>query len=75
MPSPQENLQNLQKIGQIKAEPPAKWRFLDDCHKKRNVALYDGDFAEDEQLIGELIAVAKELQIAVEALGPVAPAV
>ncbi|MBI4990209.1 MAG: hypothetical protein HZC23_15450 [Rhodocyclales bacterium] len=145
MPSPQESLQNLQKIGQIKAEPPdqvefdglvrsarrklpdadnpalslesrftlaydaahslalaalrwhgyrsenrytvfqvlghtlsfppAKWRFLDDCHKKRNIALYDGDFAEDEQLIGELIAVAKELQIAVEALGPVAPAV
>lgn len=141
MPSPRENLQNLQQIGRIKAEPPdqtefdglvrsagrklpdaenpalslesrftlaydaahslalaalrwhgyrsenryivfqalahtlsfpaVKWRFLDDCHRKRNVALYDGDFAEDEQLIGELIAVTKELRIAVEALGPV----
>ena len=141
MPFPRENLQNLQQIGRIKAEPPdqtefdglvrsagrklpdaenpalslesrftlaydaahslalaalrwhgyrsenryivfqalahtlsfpaARWRFLDDCHRKRNVALYDGDFAEDEQLIGELIAVTKELRIAVEALGPV----
>ena len=140
MPSPLECLQNLQKIGQLKAEPPdqtefdglvrsalrklpdsenttlspdsrfilaydaahslslaalrwhgfrpenryivfqalahtvsfatAKWRFLDSCHQKRNVALYDGDYSEDEPLIKELIAVTKELRAAVEALGP-----
>ncbi|MEF8747542.1 MAG: hypothetical protein V5B31_06800 [Candidatus Accumulibacter propinquus] len=51
--------------------PVAKWRFLDDCHQKRSRALYDGDYEEDEPLIRELIAVAKELQAAVEALGPV----
>ena len=141
MPSPLESLQNLQKIGQLKAErpdqaefdglvrsalrklpdsenmslspesrfilaydaahslslaalrwhgfrsehryivfqalaytvsfPAAKWRFLDNCHHKRNVALYDGDYSEDEHLIKELIAVTKELGTAVEALGPV----
>ena len=53
--------------------PTAKWRFLDNCHQKRNVALYDGDYSEDEQLIEALIAAAKELQAAVEALGPIAP--
>lgn len=51
--------------------PAAKWRVLDNCHQKRNLALYDGDYAEDENLIKELIAVAGELQIAVDALGPV----
>ncbi len=141
MSSAQEQLQNLQKIGKLKAEPPnqsefdgllrsakrklpdaenaalspdsrfilaydaahslalaalrwhgfradtryiviqvlahtvsfqtAKWRFLDDCHQKRNAALYDGQSFDDEQLIKELIAVTKELQAAVEALGPV----
>lgn len=141
MPSAQEQLQNLQKTGKLKAEPPnqaefdglvgsakrklpdaensalspdsrfilaydaahslalaalrwhgfrsearyivfqvlgltatflaAKWRFLDDCHRKRNAALYDGQNFDDEQLIKELIAVTKELQSAVAALGPV----
>ena len=48
-----------------------KWRFLDDCHHKRNAALYDGSYAVDEQLIKDLIVVARELQAAVEGLGPV----
>jgi hypothetical protein len=52
--------------------PTAKWRFLDNCHQKRNIALYDGDYSEDMQLIEELIAVTKELQVAIEALGPIA---
>ena len=54
--------------------PTEKWRFLDNCHMKRNVALYDGDYFADEQLIKELIAVAKELHAAVKALGPVGSA-
>ncbi|MEF8718741.1 MAG: hypothetical protein V5B44_13830 [Candidatus Accumulibacter necessarius] len=41
------------------------------CRTRGNRALYDGDYEEDEPLIRELIAVAKELQAAVEALGPV----
>ena len=61
----------FQVLGSTASFPVAKWRFLDSCHQKRNVALYDGDYAEDEQLISELIKVAVELQGAVNALGPV----
>ncbi|MEZ5614592.1 MAG: hypothetical protein R3E35_05195 [Rhodocyclaceae bacterium] len=61
----------FQALAHTLSFPTAKWRFLDDCHQKRNVALYDGDFSGDEQLIGELIAVTKELRSAVEALEPV----
>lgn len=51
--------------------PAGKWRFLDDCHRKRNAALYDGDYSADEQRIKELVAVTKELLAAVMTLGPV----
>ena len=51
--------------------PNEKWRLLDDCHQKRNAALYDGNAADDELLIEELIVVTKDLQIAVIELGPV----
>ena len=61
----------FQVLGHTVSFPTAKWRFLDDCHQKRNAALYDGQYFDDEQLIKELIAVTKELQLAVEALGPV----
>lgn len=62
----------FQVLGHTVSFPTAKWRFLDDCHQKRNVALYEGEYFDDEQLIKELIAVTKELRAAVEALGPVA---
>jgi len=61
----------FQVLGRTASFPDAKWRFLDNCHQKRNVALYDGDYDEDEPLISELIKVAVELQEAVNALGPV----
>lgn len=61
----------FQVLGSTASFPVAKWRVLDSCHQKRNVALYDGDYAEDEQLISELIKVAKDLHAAVLALGPV----
>ena len=51
--------------------PTDKWRFLYDCHSKRNRALYEGHSFEDEQFIKELIATTKELHAAVKALGPV----
>lgn len=54
--------------------PPGKWRLLDNCHQKRNVALYEGTFQEDERLIGELIAVTKDLLVAVEKLPPISEA-
>lgn len=61
----------FQVLGHTVSFPTDKWRFLDACHQKRNAALYDGECFEDEQLIKELIAATKELQAAVEALGPV----
>lgn len=51
--------------------PQGKWRLLDNCHQKRNVALYEGAFQEDERLISELIAVTKDLLAAVEKLPPI----
>lgn len=51
--------------------PQGQWRLLDNCHQKRNVALYEGAFQEDERLIGELIAVTKDLLAAVEKLPPI----
>ncbi len=54
MTSPRETLQNLAKIGKLKAEPPDQAEFDGLLRSARN-----------------LIAVAKELQAAVEALGPV----
>jgi len=51
--------------------PTHKWRFLDDCHQKRNVVLYDGDLIEDEPRIKELILVTKDLLTAVKALPPI----
>lgn len=51
--------------------PQGKWRLLDNCHQKRNVALYEGAFHEDERLISELIAVTKDLLDAVEKLPPI----
>lgn len=51
--------------------PQGKWRLLDNCHQKRNVALYEGAFQEDERLISELIAVTKDLLEAVEKLPPI----
>lgn len=54
--------------------PQGKWRLLDNCHQKRNVALYEGAFQEDERLIHELIGVTKDLLVEVEKLSPIPPA-
>ncbi|OGA03369.1 MAG: hypothetical protein A3H35_14035 [Betaproteobacteria bacterium RIFCSPLOWO2_02_FULL_62_17] len=51
----------------------ARWRFLDDCHRKRNAALYEGAQAPDELLIAEFIELVKEMDVAVKALGDVPP--
>lgn len=51
--------------------PPAKWRVLDRCHGKRNLAEYEGQFDVDRQLIEELATVAAELEAAVLAIGEV----
>lgn len=41
----------FQVLGHTLAIPTAKWRLLDTCHRKRNVALYDGDIIDDEPVV------------------------
>ena len=92
-------LDNLVRIGQLKAEPSARaeidglihsglvrlkdaqnsalaleaaqWRILDQAHRKRNLAEYEGDLDVDEALVGALIRVAQGVAERVAALGPV----
>lgn len=41
--------------------PAAQWRVLDDAHRKRNVAEYEGDVEVDEALLAALLRVTVEL--------------
>lgn len=51
--------------------PAAKWRVLDLCHNKRNLAEYEGSFDIDAALVRELMDVTQQLEAAVDALGRV----
>ena len=46
------------------------WRVLDQAHRKRNLAEYEGDLDVDEALVLALIRVAKIVADRVQALGP-----
>ena len=48
--------------------PAAQWRVLDDAHRKRNVAEYEGDVEVDEALLAALLRVTAELAQLVRAL-------
>ncbi len=48
-----------------------KWRVLDMCHARRNLAEYEGALDVTAQLIKELIAITTEVVARVTALGPV----
>ena len=50
--------------------PSAQWRVLDDAHKKRNLAEYEGDVDLDSALVAAVIRVAGEVEARVRALGP-----
>lgn len=50
---------------------PEQWRVLDQTHRKRNVAEYEGTLDVDEQLLAALIRVAGEVAKRVTDLGPV----
>lgn len=39
----------------------AKWRVLDQCHKRRNLAEYEGHLEIDTKLLEELIEITTEL--------------
>lgn len=45
-------------------------RVFAKAHERRNAAVYEGAVEEDERLLAELIAAAKRLRAAVEALPP-----
>jgi hypothetical protein len=49
----------------------AQWRVLDQCHRRRNLAEYEGQVDIDTQLLTELIALTDELLVRVRALGPI----
>jgi len=49
-----------------------QWRVLDQAHRKRNLAEYEGDLDVDEGLVEAVIRVAQVVAERVAALGPVA---
>ena len=50
--------------------PAEQWRVLDQAHRKRNLAEYEGDIDVDEALIDALIRVTTEVAVRVAKLGP-----
>lgn len=48
-----------------------KWRVLDDAHRKRNLAEYEGQMEIDAALLEALLRVAREVQELVSALAPI----
>lgn len=79
---PRSELDNLVRVRQLKAEPAtqvefvpaAQWRVLDQAHRKRNLAEYEGDVEIDDALLAALIRVAAEVETAVRRFGPVGSA-
>ena len=49
--------------------PNEQWRVLDQAHRKRNLAEYEGDVDVDEQLVAALLRVAREVSELVIKLG------
>ena len=47
---------------------PAKWRVLDQAHRKRNLAEYEGEIEVDEALVASLRGITEEIRRAVVAL-------
>ena len=60
--------QCLEKTARLET---VKWRILDQCHNRRNLAEYEGHLEIDPQLLKELIEITEELLVKVEALGEV----
>jgi len=51
--------------------PPEQWRVLDQAHRKRNLAEYEGNLDIDRALVEALIRVAQEVGARVAGLGKV----
>jgi hypothetical protein len=50
--------------------PPEQWRVLDNAHRKRNVAEYEGHLDIDKALVDALIRAAQKVATRVNELGP-----
>ena len=48
--------------------PPEQWRVLDEAHRRRNLAEYEGEVDVDEQLVAALLRVVREVANRVEFL-------
>jgi hypothetical protein len=48
--------------------PPNVWRVLAKGHERRNLAEYEGQLEHDEQLLADMIASARRVLAAIEAL-------
>lgn len=59
----------FQSLTHTLALPPEQWRVLDQAHRKRNIAEYEGNLDIDEALLAALIRVAHEVAKRVGALG------
>lgn len=45
------------------------WRLLDECHRRRNLAEYEGELDIENALLESLVQVTQKLLLLVEALG------
>lgn len=50
---------------------PERWRVLDQAHRKRNLAEYEGHVDIDQALIDALLRVIEDVITRIEALGPI----
>ena len=48
--------------------PSAEWRVLDEAHRKRNLAEYEGAIDVNEQLVSALLRVGRRVAERVDAL-------
>lgn len=51
--------------------PAEEWRIFDLCHKRRNLAEYEGHLEIEDGLLADLLKLTQELLEQVKALGPV----
>lgn len=62
-------LDNLARIGKLKAEPPSARELKGlKAHERRNLADYEGHLEHDDRLLTDLLTAAKRLLETVQAL-------
>lgn len=61
----------FQSLSHTLALDASEWRILDQAHRKRNLAEYEGEVDVDQALLDALLRVARTVAERVSALGPV----